>query len=77
MSLKKYKSQGKGAEVTMNSKEETLKTSAWISYKNSASVRPQSCEIVPLAATISKALIGRKFYSIIYGKSFFTGKELV
>jgi hypothetical protein len=37
MSLKKYKSQGKAVEVTVKSKEETLKTFVWISSKNSAS----------------------------------------
>ncbi len=38
VSLKKYKSQGKAAEVTVNSKEEkTLMTFVWISSKNSAS----------------------------------------
>jgi hypothetical protein len=36
--LKKYKSQGKAVEVTVNSKEETLKTFAWIYSKSSASV---------------------------------------
>ncbi len=35
MSLKKYKSQGKALEVTLNSKEGTF---VWISSKNSASV---------------------------------------
>jgi hypothetical protein len=34
MSLKKYKSQGKIVEVTLNSKEETLNTFAWILSKN-------------------------------------------
>ena len=38
MGLKKYKSQGKAAEVTVNSKEETLKTFIWIYSKISASV---------------------------------------
>ncbi len=35
VSLKKYKSQDKAVEVTVNSKEETL--FVWISYKNSTS----------------------------------------
>ncbi len=38
MGLKKHKSQGKAAEVTVNSKEETLKTFVWISSKNTVSV---------------------------------------
>jgi hypothetical protein len=36
VSLKKYKSQGKVEEVTLNSKEEN--SFFWISFKNSASV---------------------------------------
>jgi hypothetical protein len=36
-SLKKYISRGKAVEVTVNSKEETLKIVVWISSKNSAS----------------------------------------
>ena len=37
--MKKYKSLGKAVGVTVNSMEEkTLKTIAWISNKNSASV---------------------------------------
>jgi hypothetical protein len=36
--LKKYISQGKAVEVTVNSKEETLKTFVWIYSKNLASV---------------------------------------
>ncbi len=43
VNLKKYKSQGKAVEVTVNSKEEkrgkTLKTFVWISSKNVASDR--------------------------------------
>ncbi len=38
MSLKQYKSQGKAVKVTVNSKEESLKTFVWISSKNLASV---------------------------------------
>jgi hypothetical protein len=38
VSLKKYKSQGKAVEVTLNSKEETLKTFVWII---SFSIRPE------------------------------------
>ncbi len=37
VSSKKDKSHGKAVEVTVNSKEETLKTFVWISSKNSAS----------------------------------------
>jgi hypothetical protein len=40
--LKKEKSQGKAAEVPVNSKEKTLKTFVWISSKNSASGRGAS-----------------------------------
>jgi hypothetical protein len=37
VSLKNLKSQGKAVEVTLNIKEETLKTFVWILSKNSAS----------------------------------------
>ncbi len=37
VNLKKYKSEGKSVEVTVNSKEKTLKTFVWISSTNSAS----------------------------------------
>jgi hypothetical protein len=74
VSLKKYKSQGKGGEVIVNSKEENPKTFVWISSKNSASAPTatfwsfQSRKIVPLAATIRRAVIGRQFYRIIKQK---------
>jgi hypothetical protein len=36
--LKKYKSEGKAVEVTVNSKEETLQAFVWISSENPASL---------------------------------------
>jgi hypothetical protein len=42
VSLKKYKSQGKTVEVTVNSKKENSKTFVWVLTKNSASVTGSS-----------------------------------